>query len=134
VIEAGLIDYLSNHPLVTSIVAGRVYPQMVPQGTALPAITVQRISSQRPYEYDGPSGLVGARIQVSSNALTYQDAKTSDDYVRQSLAGYVGYLGQFKAQAVIQEDSRDDFSPPIHADATGAHRIMSDYTIWYLEQ
>lgn len=45
-----------------------------PQGTTLPAITLQTISGDRPQTYDGFQGWAETRVQMDAWALTYGEA------------------------------------------------------------
>ncbi|HEY8766046.1 MAG TPA: DUF3168 domain-containing protein [Dehalococcoidia bacterium] len=76
--------------LVLSAASGRAYPYKLPQGVTLPACTYYKVSAPRDHTQQGPSGLVSARIQVSSWGTTYDAAKTLSDAVRQALDGYMG--------------------------------------------
>ena len=76
--------------LLSGLASGRIYPYKLPQGVALPACTYMKVSAPRDHTQQGPSGLVSARIQVSSWGNAYDDAKTLSDAVRQALDGYMG--------------------------------------------
>lgn len=52
-----------------------VYPVQRPQSTALPAITLQTISGDRPQTYDGFQGWRAPRIQMDVWALTYAESR-----------------------------------------------------------
>lgn len=57
------------------MVSGRVYPIMLPQGCALPAISYQRVSTDHVVSLDGYCQLERVRIQIDVLASTYAGAK-----------------------------------------------------------
>lgn len=76
--------------LLSGVAGGRVYAHNLARGVTLPAVTYMKVSGPRDQTMQGPSGLVSARIQVSSWAASYGAAKTLSDSVRQALDGYMG--------------------------------------------
>ena len=63
--------------LVGQTAAGsRVYWLDRPQGTALPAITLQTISGGRPQTYSGFQGWRESRVQLDVWAATYAEARS----------------------------------------------------------
>lgn len=74
-LETDLLEYLKAGPGVQALVSDRVWPNVRPQGSAYPAVTIQRVSGGRMYADDGEVGLTIARVQVSSWGTSYTDAK-----------------------------------------------------------
>lgn len=60
----------------TAIVAGRVYWVDRPQGATLPSITLQTVSGDRPWTYDGLQEFRDSRVQLDVWAVTYAQART----------------------------------------------------------
>ncbi|MER3407700.1 MAG: hypothetical protein C4292_02620 [Nitrososphaera sp.] len=56
-VETELYNLLKSHPTLQSLVGARVYPLVLPQGTALPAITFQRAGTMLRGRIGGPSVL-----------------------------------------------------------------------------
>ena len=84
-------------PAVSAAVGGsRIYPLIRPQGSALPAITYQRVSRIRVDPFSRADPLVAdarvqnARLQIDCWAATYGDVKELAADVLNVLAGYVG--------------------------------------------
>jgi hypothetical protein len=65
-----------------------VYRAPLPQKSALPAITYQRISTVRGYAHDGDELLLTVRMQVDCWAATPDDADTLAEAVTGALSGY----------------------------------------------
>ena len=132
-IEEGLAAFLVANAAVNAIVAGRVYPNKLPQTVTLPALTYQRIDTPRVHSHDtsGATGTAHPRIQFDCWAASYANAKGLADALRGALNGYKGTMGSVNpvtVQSALQEDERfDDF-----ADA-GIVRISCDFIIWHLE-
>lgn len=83
-VEEALVSLLSG------LAGGRVFPYRLPRGSTLPAITYMKVSGPRDETHQGPSGLVPARFQVSSWALTYDAVAVLSDSVRLALDGFKG--------------------------------------------
>lgn len=75
VLETLVYQVLRDHAGVSALVSGRVYPLMLPQGCALPAISYQRVSTDHVASMDGYSGLERVRVQIDVMASTYAGAK-----------------------------------------------------------
>ena len=71
-IEEALYSKLTGDAGVAALVSTRIYPNVVPQDIALPAVAYQRISTVRDMAHDGPTGVAHARFQftVSRRART----------------------------------------------------------------
>lgn len=117
--DAGIIAIAAtynNRPAVDWI--GR------PDMAGLPAIVLQRISTDRLYSHEGPVTLTGARVQVDCFATTYTAATALYRAVQNKFeAGGTGW------RAFLL--SRRDFAPE---DAPGGERIFraqGDFNIWY---
>ena len=91
-IEESLVDRLADTGAVTTLVGSRIYPNMIPQDAALPALAYQKISGVRNKFHDGP-GYARSRVQMTARAATYASAKTVINAVRVALEGFRGLLG-----------------------------------------
>ena len=63
-IEPALRAYVLADPAVSALIGTRWYPVVLPQSTAFPAVTYQRITTTRVGSHHGPSGLAAARFQI----------------------------------------------------------------------
>lgn len=63
-IEAALYEYLTGYTALVTLVAKRIYPDILPQNSPMPAITYQRISTL-PYQTRDGAGYQRPRIQFS---------------------------------------------------------------------
>lgn len=87
-IEKKLVDVLLGDTTVTGLVGTRVFPVVIRDDTALPAITYQRLSGERSYTLSGRSGWATVRVGVSVWAREYAQAREAADAVRNALDAY----------------------------------------------
>ena len=108
----------------------RIYPLILPQNVAYPAMQYQRIDTPRPHTKAGPTGDANPRVQIGISATSYPQAKAVAEAVRMAMKGFPGIRGGHRAASVICEDDRDDYepepSPPVF-------RVILDFTIWFEE-
>jgi hypothetical protein len=120
-VEEAVVARLGASPGVTALVATRIYPMLMPQTAPLPAVTYQRISTERVQGLRGSLGLIDPRVQVDSWAETYGTAKRVAEQVRLALDGYTTPGGLFSMilaeRDLLEEDGL-------------RHRVSQDYSIW----
>ena len=127
-IEEALYSYLSSHSGLTNLVGNRIYPMILPQNTALPAVSYQRISAIRERSHEGPSGLAHPRFQFSCWGDTYKQVKDVAEQIRFALDGYKGIMNEVHIDAIYIEDDRDVYDPK-----TKIYHIAIDAVIWHEE-
>lgn len=96
IIEQALFVELKTAAGITALVGTRVYPLILPQNAAFPAITFQKVSGSRSHSQSGPSNLAHPRFQISCWAkgdTAYPDAKGLAAQVRQAIDGFKGTMG-----------------------------------------
>ena len=74
-------------------VSTRIYPNVVPQDIALPAVAFQRISTVRDMAHDGPLGIAHVRFQLTISAASYTSARVVANAIRTALDGFSGLMG-----------------------------------------
>lgn len=107
----------SIYNALKSLAGGRVYPLVLPDITILPAIIYQRVSSVPINSLDGDSGLDSVRMQISTWAATYKEAKTLSASVRSALDS--------STMKIVTENDTDDYEPE-----TKRFRVITDYVVW----
>jgi hypothetical protein len=108
---------------VAALVGTRVYPMMLPQGPAFPAIVYQRISTVPDMLVDGP-GFAPIRMQLSMWATTFDGARTLADAVVTALHGYHG--GELRLSRLI--NLLDDYEPD-----TKLFRVIADFRVHHTQ-
>lgn len=93
--------------LVGSGTAARIYPLVIPQDAARPAIAYQKISSPKTMSHSGTSNLARSRFQFTMQAATYTSAKALAAAVRTALIGYRGTVSGVRIDGILIEDDND---------------------------
>jgi hypothetical protein len=127
--EEALIAKLTADSGVAAIAAGRVFPGSRPQGSALPAAVLARVSGAPLYADDGEAGLETARIQIDCWAATYGEAKTLARAVTACLSGFDGTVGPTVFQ-FIELDSERDLREGGSGAADYPFRTALDFLVW----
>jgi len=118
--EEALIAFILADTGVQAAVGNRVYWVQRPQASEVPAIVLTRISGDRDYHTQGPSGLVSSRVQADVYGKTYAAAKTAGRALIARLSGHKG--GMFQGAFV---DGERDFYEGDQA----LHRVSIDFLL-----
>lgn len=121
-VEEGLVTKLTAD---VPEVGGRIFPQYLPQGAALPAISYRLVSDPMLDASDGPTGLVPGTYVLTSWAETYAEMKAVAQKVRQSLAGFTGVLGSEQVARIAWlggPETFDNNAPRPGDEVPGVHR------------
>src|SRR4051812_46510481 len=96
--EEALVAYLLANAGVAALAGTRIYWGERPQGDALPAIVLFKVSPNRDVTLAGPSGLIGPRVQIDCLGGSYALAKTTARAViaaADAIGGTAGFQGAF---------------------------------------
>jgi hypothetical protein len=132
-IESALVAKVTGDVTVSSIIAARMYPQIVPQGVSLPAVTYSEISGLRKHDLNGPCGLVESRWQLNCWTTTRSGARTLADAVRQSIDGFDGFVGAVEIQSIQMANEVDLGDFPAGVDVSRKYGTALDFEIWFKE-
>ncbi len=132
-IETALFAILHSDATIEGIVSDRIFPNIVQQGEAMPAITYQQISGPRDQTMDGPSGLVQTRFQINCLAEKYIDARTLAEAVRKELDGYHGTVNTVVIQIIMLADEADLPQVKPGTDRLKRYGKRLDFIIWFNE-
>jgi hypothetical protein len=127
--EEALIARLLADTGVAAIAGARVFPGSRPQGAALPAVVLNRISGGPLYADDGEVGLEQARIQIDCWAESYAAAKLLARAVTASLSAFEGTVGATTFQFIeldIEQDLREGGGDA----ASYPFRTALDFLVW----
>jgi hypothetical protein len=132
-IRPALRSFLLGSPGIAAVVAARVYPIKLPQGTTAASIVYNRISGVGDYHMQGLSGFAKHRYQIDVWAPTAEVATTLADLIRDRIDGYQGPMGAdspptIEVQGVFMADQREDYD-----DAAKLHRVSRDFFITFIE-
>jgi hypothetical protein len=136
-IETAVYAKMIGDEAIADLVGTRVYPLVIPQTAALPAIAYQKISSQKMQAHDGGSHLARSRFQITLEAETYGEVKDLADAVRACWDSFQGYVNYFYLQATSIEnesDTEDEGRGSLQGQAvTGLPVVRFDVMVWHYE-
>ena len=112
-IEKTIFDILRINGTVSGLVSSRIYPNVIPQNTALPAIVYYQISGARQHTLASTDNMVPSRWQFTCVASTYAELRGLSDAVRGALDNYVGVVGTVTIQCAhfVDEIDQNDVMP-----------------------
>ena len=106
--EAALIAKLLATAGVTAMVSTRINWSRRPQGAALPAIVLHRVSGTPDVHHAGASGLVVSRVQVDCWAVSYGSAKAVARAVEAAITAQTFTQGAVRFDVILIDSERDD--------------------------
>ncbi len=106
--EADLITRLLATVGVTALVSTRINWSRRPQGAALPAIVLHRVSGTPDVHHGGASGLVVSRVQVDCWAASYGSAKAIARAVQTAITAQSFTQGATRFDVILVDSERDD--------------------------
>jgi hypothetical protein len=109
---------------LAALVGARIQWGLREQATALPAITLSKVSGGPLYSDEGEVGLDEHRVQIDCWASTYGDATEVARAVRAQLSGY--HVGDFR---YISLDASRDMSEGGANQAEYEYRTSMDFII-----
>lgn len=128
--EEAIVAYLLADSTLSALVSTRVFPLSRLQGSALPAVTYQRISGAPLYADDGEAGLTEARLQVDTWAETYSAAKTAARAVIDRLSAVRDVTQSGVTFRYIMLDDERDFREEGANAAQYLYRVSMDFLVW----
>jgi hypothetical protein len=131
-LEEALAYLLLSDAGVAGQAGNRVFPLVVPAGTALPALAYQRVSGPRLYSHSGASGIAHPRIQVACVASSYAGARRLAALVRTAISGYRGTVSGVSIGGMFVENEVDHYNEsPDKADSSWT--VWIDVVVWHDE-
>ena len=125
--EEALVQYLLASP-ASALVSNRIYWLQRPQASALPAVTLTRVSAIHNYHHRGDSGLIESRVQVDCWATTFAGAKGASRAIIAHLTGATFEQDGIRFQGAFVDGERDTFegdvNPPLY-------RASVDFMLWH---
>ncbi len=128
-VETALRTKLLADATVAALIADRIEPEPLAQGSILPAITYRRISATRGETFDGPSGLTWPRIQLDLWALSHDTARALFDAVRVAVNGKAFISSGVVVQKAQVISDQDFYEPDVKL-----HRVSADLMVWHEEE
>lgn len=114
--------------LIAQVPAARIIGGVLPQGMALPAISVMHVSTVRPSFVAASAGMSIARVQVTIFAATYATQKSIMALIRAALPRSRGSVNGVAVESIIP-----DTEGPDATDDAGLYIGSIDYRVTYTE-
>src|ERR1044072_9333300 len=92
-IRPALRSFLLGSAPIAAMVAARVYPIKLPQGTTGASIVYTRVSGQGDYHLHALSRFASHRFQIDAWSPTADGATSLADLIRDRIDGYRGDMG-----------------------------------------
>ncbi len=108
--EADLIAKLLASSGVTALVSTRINWKRRPQGSALPAIVLHKISGTPDVTHGGASGLRVSRIQADCWGASYGSAKAVARAIESAITAQTFTQGSTRFDVILIDSERDDTS------------------------
>ncbi len=117
-VETEIYTLLTGNSTLAAKVNTRIYPLVMPQDPALPAVTYQRISGNKFNTLSGYSGLENPHIVINSWGRTYDEVKG----VAEDIHAAMEKATAFKS---ILINDLDGYDPDINL-----YVISQDFSCW----
>lgn len=117
-----------NATLTAQVPASRIIGGVLPQGIALPAISVTHVSTVRPQMVNTASKLCVSRVQVTVMADSYATQKSVLALVRAALPRSRGSVNGVAVDSILIDTEGPDFT-----DEAGLYMGSIDYRVTYTE-
>lgn len=124
-IDEQIYAFLTADPDVAALVATRVYPVLIPQEAALPAVAYRRVDTPRTYSHDGYSGLARPRFQLDCVGESYASATAVATALRRAFERWHAAYG---GSAMVQNQVDVPW-----LEQTGHYQVSVDVIIWHNE-
>jgi len=130
-IETVLYSILTADVGVSSLIATRLYPMIIPQGINMPAMTYQKISGQWQINMAGPHNMSRERFQFNCWAKTYSETRALAEAVREILNGYDSTVNTIKVHLITLENEFDEIRESDDVRQARRYGRIMDFMVWY---
>ena len=132
-IETAIYALLTADLTLTALVGTRITPVIVPQRSAMPAVTFAQVAGARTHSVDGPTGQVNSRWQFNCWASNTRSPRAVADALRQAIDGYSGTTGGVIFQSIQSQTENDIDANPAGVNVSRRYGKSQDFEIWFLE-
>lgn len=135
-IEDGLVALITADTRFSAIAEDRLFPVILPETLLDPtsatptSATYQVISAIPDYTFDGPTGMVTARVQIDTWASAYGAAKALAQAIKLILDDYTGTLPD---GTHVDSARRDNVATDGFDQDARLYRVQTDFKLIYSE-
>lgn len=130
--------YLLADQDISNVVGTRIFPIQLPQGVIQPSIVYHVIDETEAYHYQGPIGLVAARLQIDAVSRSSDQAISISTLCKERLGGFAGVLsfGSNSPQDSIEVQLIQflNTQPEDYDNDLALYTKRRDYMVWYRER
>ena len=120
--ETAVVTALKAHAGLTALISGRVYPVIIPQNKALPALAYMKVSNYDMETMDcSDSSTTHSRLQIDVIAVKYSEVKAVAKQVRLAMQSST----EFQAVKITDRDLASD-NPDVF-------RVLLEFNVWFKE-
>lgn len=119
---------LQSVPLLAIVPAVRIVAGPLELGAALPALSIEHISTTRRHNVSTEPPFCTARVQVTALAATFAEQKALLTLVRAALPRHPGTVGGVKVDTILSDSDGPDFRVD-----TAIYAGSQDFLISYTE-
>lgn len=127
-LESEIYSRLSSYAGLTALTSTRIYPVILPQNVAMPAVSFQKVSALRPSNFSIDTGDVRARLQVDCWAVAPPGEAAAANKIAAQVKGALKRYHGGNIQDVYLENEQD-----LYEDVTKIYRILLDFIVWFKE-
>lgn len=127
-IESAVKARLDGFAGLRSYVGNRNFAIQYPQGTTLPATTLEIINERPVHAMGSDASVKEARMRVNTWATDFSTCRETDEQVRQALSRYRGTSGGTVVQDILEETVNDIFHPEV---GEGVYQRARDFRAFY---
>lgn len=103
-IEEALVKYLLAQTGLTDLISSKLFPEEIPMGTTLPAVSYIKVSDVKLHTLTGQDGLERPFIQFTVMSLTKAATRLVANQIEVALKDYVGTLSGIVIQYIRLEN------------------------------
>ena len=133
-IEEAVASKMASTSAITALIgsgsAMRLYPLVVPQTAALPAVAYQKVSSPKEQAHTGSSHLARSRFQFTCEADTYAAVKSLATAVKNCWNSFRGTVSGVRIDGCAIDN---DVDSALERQAAVSPVVRIDVLIWHYE-
>jgi hypothetical protein len=120
-------------PVLARLLGYRTYPVLAPMSASLPFVTYQRALIERQQTLSVPTGVPRVSVEMSTYAVTYEEAREVADALRAALDGWSGYAYGVEVKHVALETERDGFVQLDGSELPPVYQITQTFDVAWQE-
>jgi hypothetical protein len=132
-LKTALYSYLSTTSAITALVSTRIYPDMAPEGAALPYIVYSFVAGNHERHMGAACDFASRLVQFDVYGATAVSVEAVFQVLSDALEAKRGTIGSENLVVLSSgiESERDDYISPADGSQKPKHRRSIDINIWH---